>query len=96
MIYLETIKKLLNIYFTNYPYIHYNCSNKNSNFGTIGISYELIYAQQTFWLANISLFIFIYNIKNTFYFYYYMYLFIWCIILYGISFKKVTNVIKYI
>jgi hypothetical protein len=96
MIYLQTIKKFFNVYFTNFPYNHYNLSTKYSNFGLIGISYELIYAQQTFWLANICSFVFIYNIKNKDFFYYNIFMLGWSISLYLISFKKVINIIKYI
>jgi hypothetical protein len=96
MIYLQTIKKFFNVYFTNFPYNHYNFSNKYSNFGLIGVSYELIYAQQTFWLANIGSFVFIVNKNNTDFFYYNMLMLGCSISLYLISFKKVINIIKYI
>jgi hypothetical protein len=65
MIYLQTIKKFFIVYFTNFPLNHYNRSIKYSNIGLIGLSYDLIHAQQTFWLANFGSFVFIYNIKNT-------------------------------
>jgi hypothetical protein len=94
MKYLQTIKKLFMIYYTNFPYNHYNYSNQHSNFGLIGISCELIYAQQTFWLANIGSFIFILNINSKDFFYYNMYMLIWSISLYLISFRKVTNIIN--
>jgi hypothetical protein len=96
MIYLQTIKKLYNIYFTNYPYNLYNYSNRVSNFALTGISYELIYARHTFWLANIGSIIFIYNIKETDFFYYHMFMLCWSLSLYGISFYKVIKVIKFI
>jgi hypothetical protein len=64
MIYLKTIKKLYYIYFTSFPYNLYNYSNRISNFELVGVSNKLIDAQNTFWLANISSMIFIYNIKN--------------------------------
>jgi len=96
MIYSQTIKKFCNIYFTNFPLNHYNRSIKYSNIGLIGLSYDLIHAQQIFWLANISSFAFIYNIKNIDFFYYNMFMLGWSISLYLISFKKVINIIKYI
>ena len=93
---LITIKKIGMIYFTNFPYVYHNRLNQESNFGLIGVSHECIYAQQTFWFANIGSLVFMYNIKNTDFYYYHQYLLIWSIILYLISFKKVANIIKYI
>jgi hypothetical protein len=76
------------IYFTNFPYNYYN------NYGVIG--YEFIYAQQSFWLANLGSFVTICNIKNTDYFYYNIYLSAWSLCLYIISFIKIRKFIKYI
>lgn len=96
MIYLQTIKKFYYIYFTSFPYNFYNYSNRISNFGLIGISNELIYAQQSFWLANGCSIIFIYNIKDTEFFYYHMFMLCWSLSLYGISFYKAIKLIKFI
>jgi hypothetical protein len=94
--YLQIIKKLFIIYFTTFPYKLYNFSNKVSNFGLVGISYSLIYAQQNFWIANISSIFFLYNIKNIELFYYNMFILTWCISLYTYSFIKSINLIKYV
>lgn len=68
MTYLQNIKKIFIIYFTNFPYNHYNCSKQYTNLDLILLSYELIYIQQTFWLANFGFLVFIYNL-NTIYIY---------------------------
>jgi hypothetical protein len=96
MIYFTTIKKLFNIYFTTFPFKLYNYSNRESNFGLLGVSNELINAQQSFWLANIGTTIIIYNINNTDFFYYNLCLLTWNIFLYINSFNKALNLIKYI
>jgi hypothetical protein len=94
--YLQIIKKLFIIYFTNYPYQLYYCANRHSNFGLVGVSYSLIYTQQIFWLGNISSIIFIYNLKNIELFYYNMAILIWSLSLYTICLSKSINLIKYI
>jgi hypothetical protein len=99
MIYFTTIKKLFNIYFTTFPFKLYNYSNRESNFGLLGVSNGLINAQQSFWLANIGTTIIIYNINNTnntIFFYYNMTMLVWNIFLYINSFNKALNLIKYI
>lgn len=96
MTYLQTIKKLYNIYFTNFPYTYFYYQNRVSNFGLIGVGYDLIYAQQTFWFGNIGSLVFIYNINNTDMFYYNGYILVWSLCLYIISANKVINSIKYI
>jgi len=94
--YLQRIKKLLVIFFTAFPYHLYNISNKVSNFGLVGVSYTLIYAQQQFWLANIGSIIFIYNIKNIDYFYFNMTILLLTLYLYINSFAKAIYLIKYV
>jgi hypothetical protein len=94
--YLQTLKKLFVIYFTAFPYHLYNISNQASNFGLVGVSYTLIYAQQKFWFANIGSIIFIYNIKNIDYFYLNMAILGFTIYLYTVSFAKTICVLKYL
>jgi hypothetical protein len=93
MTYLQNIKKIFIIYFTSFPYNHYNCSKQYGNLELILLSCELIYVQQTFWLANFGFLIFIYNMENRIYIYYNLYLFVWSIFLYLISFIKLYNIL---
>jgi hypothetical protein len=93
--YLQTIKKLFIIYFTNYPYQLYYYANGCSNFGLVGVSNLFIHAQLSFWLANIGSIFFIYNLKNKELFCYNMGILGLAIGLYTICLSKSIKIIKY-
>ena len=96
MTYLQTIIKILTIYFTSFPYDHYNRTNQESNFGLNGISCALIYAQQQFWLAIIGSIIFIYNKKNIEYFYFNMAILLLSLFLFIDSLYKAIKFVKFV
>jgi hypothetical protein len=55
---------ILNIFFTPFPYLLYEVSNKNSNFALCGVALGMINLQRIFWICNLGLLLFIYYKNN--------------------------------
>ena len=83
------------IFFTNYPNLLKNISNKNSNMAILGIANILITLQIMFWIANFSMILILCfnNLMET-----YLKLLIFCIgnLLYIYSFTRCFYLTKYI
>jgi hypothetical protein len=86
------ISKMLNIYFTPYPYLIYNTSTRQGNMAWAGIGLGLIDSQRLFWISNVGIMLVIYN-KNI---YFDFILLCICGFLYTVSFKKTIELIKYL
>ena len=93
---MNLIKKILYVYFTNYPYLLYHKSNNYGNLALSGIGLGLIDSQRMFWISNsgMAIFIFSRNYVNL----YHMNIFICltCGFLYGVSLIKTIKLLKYI
>ena len=59
----SVISKMLNIYFTPFPYSIYNTAVNNGNMAWAGIGLGLINSQRLFWISNAGIILVIYN-KN--------------------------------
>jgi len=93
---IDTVRKIVCIYFTPFPYEFYDEANRVSNFAQSGIGSRLIEAQRDFWVSNGSLLFIIYYKNHPNFFYINSCVFGFCSILYIMSFSKVWHLIKYI
>lgn len=92
---MEFIKVIIAVYFTNFPYLLYNSSNNHGNMAYAGIALGFIDAKNIFWSSTIILLTTIYLNKNLNIYLNYSIILL-CIFLYGISFKKIKYLMKFI
>jgi hypothetical protein len=90
-----TLYKLFKVYFTHFPYVYYQQSQRIGNFAQSGIGLALIYYQQIFWISNLGFSILFYY-NNTIGFYGKLPLFFISSSLNLISLSRTIYLIRYI
>lgn len=93
---MNFIKKILYVYFTNYPYLLYNYSNNYGNLALSGVGLGLIDAQRIFWISNTGMIIYIFSKNFVNLYYINVFICFTCGFLYGISLIKIIKLLKYI
>jgi hypothetical protein len=89
---LSVISKILNIYFTPFPYSIYNTAVNNGNMAWAGVGLGLINSQRLFWISNTGIILVIYNTNI----YLDLILLSICGFLYTASLIRVLNLINYL
>lgn len=90
------LKKILYVYFTNYPYLLYNNSNNSGNLALSGVGLGLINSQMMFWISNTGMTFFIFSKNNINLYYINVFICFTCGFLYGVSLIKTIKLLKYI
>lgn len=88
--FINKLIKIVQVYFTPYPYLLYSNANNNGNLGLTGIGLGLIYCQKIFWINNICMIIILYNQNNIKFYFIQKIIFLSFIYLYLLTLSK-TN-----
>jgi hypothetical protein len=97
---------LIEVYFTNFPYLLYKNSNRSGNIAYVNVALTFIQSQKIFWTANTILCVLYFNrLLNTYFLlktpfllntYIEYFLLLFCSYLYILSLIKIYNIKRFL